>query len=199
LGGKIFYDLLDDWKTSLGGQWYSEDVEASIIIQESHILVATAPNLANRLEKTSGRKPVYPPNAVNSYLCSTRIAVSLPGDFPAGEWHMIYIGALWGDWFDWNLLLQLAKEYPEAAVVVVGDYHGTVSGRSRKLAFPGLETTSLLPAYLSHADVAIVPWIVSPVTQATSPLKVYEYIAMEKPVVAPDIEPLGRNSRCLSS
>jgi hypothetical protein len=36
-----------------------------------------------------------------------------------------------------------------------------------------------------------VPWVVSPVTQATSPLKVYEYIAMQKPVVARDIQPLA--------
>ena len=189
LGGKIIYDLLDDWKTSLGGQWYSEDVEASII-QESQIIVATASNLANRLEEFSGRKPATLPNAVNGYLFNSDRRFPCPSDFPAGEWHMIYVGALWGDWFDWNLLVKLADTYAEAAVVVIGDYQGQCPNAPENLHFLGLKPQTSLPAYLSHADVAIVPWKVSPVTQATSPLKVYEYIAMKKPVVAPDIEPL---------
>lgn len=189
LGGVAFYDLLDDWKTSLGGQWYSEGTEAAII-QESDILVATAPNLAARLEESGGRKPVLLPNAVNSYLFNPERCFHRPDDFPSGQWYMIYVGALWGDWFDWDLLVQLAKHHPEAAVVLIGDYQGQCPNAPANLHFLGLKSQVVLPAYLSHADVAIVPWVVSPVTQATSPLKVYEYIAMEKPVIAPDIEPL---------
>jgi glycosyltransferase involved in cell wall biosynthesis len=189
LGGTVFYDLLDDWKTSLGSEWYSEEIEGKVI-NGSDILVATATNLVERLERTSGRSAVLLPNAVNSYLFNPFRCFPPPDDFPSGRWHMIYIGALWGDWFDWDLLFRLAKEYPEAAVVVIGDYQGQCPDAPPNLHFLGLKSQASLPAYLSYADVAIVPWIVSPVTQATSPLKVYEYIAMEKPVVAPQIEPL---------
>jgi glycosyltransferase involved in cell wall biosynthesis len=189
-GGVIIYDLLDDWKTSLGGHWYSEDTEAKII-HESQVLVATAANLSDRLEDLSGRKPVLLPNAVNSYLFNPERRYPRPVDFPHADWHMIYIGALWGDWFDWDLLVRLARTYPEAAVIVIGDYQGQSPAALSNLHFLGLKPQASLPAYLSHADVAIVPWVVSPVTQATSPLKVYEYIAMQKPVVAPDIQPLA--------
>jgi glycosyltransferase involved in cell wall biosynthesis len=190
MGGKVIYDLLDDWKTSLGSEWYTEDIEANII-QESDILVVTAPNLAARLEEASGRKPILLPNAVNSYMFNPDRCLPRPDDFPQGTWHMIYIGALWGDWFDWDLLVQLANHYPEAALVVIGDYHGQCPEAAHNLHFLGLKSQAGLPAYLAHADVAIIPWKVSPVTQATSPLKVYEYIAMGKPVIVPDIEPLG--------
>jgi hypothetical protein len=44
-----------------------------------------------------------------------------------------------------------------------------------------------LPAYLAYADVAIIPWKVNEITRATSPLKVYEYLAMHRPVVVPDL------------
>jgi hypothetical protein len=40
--------------------------------------------------------------------------------------------------------------------------------------------------------VAIIPWKISPITQATSPLKVFEYLAMGVPVVAPDLNPLRK-------
>jgi hypothetical protein len=38
-------------------------------------------------------------------------------------------------------------------------------------------------------DVALIPWKVNDVTQATSPLKLYEYLAMHRPVVAPLLNP----------
>jgi hypothetical protein len=39
--------------------------------------------------------------------------------------------------------------------------------------------------------VAIVPWKINAVTHATSPLKVYEYLAMRRPVVAPRLDALA--------
>jgi len=53
-----------------------------------------------------------------------------------------------------------------------------------------LKPQTALPAYLAHIDVAIIPWKVNEITQATSPLKLYEYLAMHRPVVVPDLNPL---------
>jgi hypothetical protein len=50
-----------------------------------------------------------------------------------------------------------------------------------------LKAQTELPAYLTYSTVAMVPWKVSPITLAVSPIKVYEYLAMRKPVVAPDL------------
>jgi glycosyltransferase involved in cell wall biosynthesis len=130
------------------------------------------------------------PNAVNSYLFDPSQPYPCPEDFPQASWSIIYIGALWGQWFDWDLLAAIAQSYPQAAVVVIGDYRGQCPDPPANLYFLGLKPQRSLPAYLAHASVAIIPWIVSPITQATSPLKVYEYLAMGKPVVAPDLKPL---------
>ena len=79
---------------------------------------------------------------------------------------------------------------PEAAVIVIGDYHGQCPNPPSNLHFLGLKAQRSLPAYLAHSHVAIIPWVVNPITQATSPLKVYEYLTMRKPVVAPALRPL---------
>src|SRR5260370_24977130 len=47
-----------------------------------------------------------------------------------------------------------------------------------------------LPAYLQHSDVALLPFKNDEIGKYVSPLKVFEYIAMHKPVLAtplPDI------------
>lgn len=188
-GAILIYDLVDAWDTSLGSAWYSAQVERQIIAA-SAVLVATEASLVARLESFSGRPVLFLPNAVNTHLFSPQPDAPLPADFPQAEWSVIYIGALWGEWFDWDLLTQIALRYPDAAVVVVGDYRGQCANPPPNLHFLGLKAQRDLPAYLQHADVAIIPWKVNPITQATSPLKLYEYLAMRKPVVAPDLAPL---------
>ncbi len=188
-GGAVIYDLLDDWNTSLGGDWYSFDIEKQVI-EHSQVLVATEESLLERLEVLSQRPAALLPNAVNSLLFDPNHPHPRPEDFPDGEWAIIYIGALWGEWFDWELLTGIAMAYPQASVVVIGDYRGQCSQPPTNLHFLGLKAQQSLPAYLAHSQVAIIPWVVSPITQATSPLKVYEYLSMRKPVVAPDLTPL---------
>jgi glycosyltransferase involved in cell wall biosynthesis len=187
--GSIIYDLIDDWNTSLGSTWYRKETEQEIIDKADH-LVATASFLAERLQNLSGRSVLLLPNAVNTRLFVPNRPYKRPPDFPRGKWSMIYIGALWGNWFDWDLLIRLSDRYPEAKIVVIGDYRGQCPEKRSNLHFLGLKPQRELPPYLAYSDVAIIPWKVNEVTLSTSPLKVYEYLAMKLPVVAPDLPPL---------
>jgi glycosyltransferase involved in cell wall biosynthesis len=189
LDGVVIYDLLDDWNTSLGGDWYTLKTEQETIAA-SQVLVATEASLLERLEKLSQRPVELLPNAVNSLLFNPHRDHLRPDDVPEGLWSIIYIGALWGSWFDWQLLTDIAQAYPDASLVVIGDYRGQCPHPPANLHFLGLKAQRSLPAYLAHSQVAIIPWEVNAITQATSPLKVYEYLTMRKPVVAPNLRPL---------
>ena len=185
-GVTVVYDLLDDWATSLGADFYSPEVEKEII-DTSHVLVATAQPLKRRLERSSGRTVALIPNAVNTHIFNTEGTYLRPADLPPGDFVICYIGALWGEWFDWSLLRKVAVSYPNATVAVIGDYRGLCPAPPPNLHFLGLKPQSQLPAYLAHCDVAIIPWVIGKITEAVSPLKLYEYLAMGKPVVAPRI------------
>ena len=182
--GIVVYDLLDDWQTSLGGSWYSEAAEMEII-KTSNVLLATAPYLQTRLSNISHRNVSLVPNAVNDALFNPAIEYRKPKDMPEAARILIYIGALWGDWFDWDLLGRLADSDQNAALCIIGDYRGQYNDPAKNIYFLGLKSQTELPAYLYHSDVAIIPWKVNKTTQATSPIKVYEYLAMHLPVVAP--------------
>ncbi|MCL4395173.1 MAG: glycosyltransferase [Chloroflexi bacterium] len=188
-GGIVVYDAMDAWDTSLGGQWYTTGVEQRIAAS-ADVRIATVPSLADRLRRMTGRPVELVPNAVNTALFDPSQNYARPLDLPTAPWTAIYTGALWGEWFDWELLVEIGLRNPQAAVVVIGDYRGQCAGAPSNVHFLGLKPQRDLPAYLAHADVCIIPWKINPITQATSPLKVYEYLAMRRPVVAPDIEPL---------
>lgn len=187
--GVVVYDLLDDWDTALGGKWYAPEIEKQIA-EASDVLVATVPALVDRLRAMTGRDATLLPNAVNTRLFDPTRSYARPADFPSAEWALIYTGALWGEWFDWELLKQIGGAFPRAAVVVIGDYRGQCANAPANVHFLGLKAQKDLPAYLAHSKVAIIPWRANKITDATSPLKVYEYLAMRLPVVAPDIPPL---------
>jgi polysaccharide pyruvyl transferase CsaB len=188
-GGKILYDLIDDWQSSLGSDWYSAEVEKKIIAG-SHVLTATTPLLCERLENIYHRSAIHLPNAVNGRLFNYTSQYDYPFDFPRQKRIIIYTGALWGDWFDWDLLGEMADDHSDDVICMIGDYRGQMKNPPPNLRFLGLQPQNVLPAYLAYSDVAIIPWKVSRITQATSPLKLYEYLAMGCPVIAPDLEPL---------
>jgi glycosyltransferase involved in cell wall biosynthesis len=189
LNAIVIYDLLDAWDTSLGGQWYEPEVEQQII-RSSDLFFATAPGLVEYLTSRTDETVHLVPNAVNSYLFNPQRSHLLPEDFPAGDWAIIYIGALWGEWFDWELLKKIALHYPGASLIVIGDTGNRELSMPGNIHFLGLKSQRDLPAYLHFSQVAIVPWEVNRITQMTSPLKIYEYLAMGRPVVAPMLDQL---------
>jgi glycosyltransferase involved in cell wall biosynthesis len=189
-GGKVAYDLIDDWQTSLGGDWYDKTTEDRII-ERSDVLLASAADLQEYLQLQAKRPVELVQNAVNLHLFKREASYPLPEDMVKGEGTILYIGALWGEWFDWEIVQQVALANPLASVVLIGDYHGQCPFPPLpNMHFLGLKAQRSLPAYLTHADVTIIPFKVSKLTQAVSPLKVFEYLAMGKPVVSTTLREL---------
>jgi len=183
-GGRVVYDLIDDWRTSLGGDWYDAAVETELIAMSDR-LVASAHDLQVYLQDLSGREVGLIQNAVNLNLFDRNRDYAVPADMPQGAPVILYVGALWGEWFDWELLRAIAEANPQANVVLIGDYHGQCPFPPlANMRFLGLKAQRDLPAYLAHAAVTIIPFKDSVLTQAVSPLKVFEYLAMGRPVVS---------------
>jgi GT2 family glycosyltransferase len=99
-----------------------------------------------------------------------------------------YYGAL-AKWFDHDILEQTARLRPDWTFVLVGPNHeGGLSGarvlRCANVVWTGAREYQTLPAYASLFDVAMIPFRINPITTAASPLKLYEYFAAGKPVIA---------------
>ncbi|MFN0123144.1 MAG: glycosyltransferase [Blastocatellia bacterium] len=56
----------------------------------------------------------------------------------------------------------------------------------------GQQAYEKMPQYLWHFDACVIPFVINPVTEATDPVKLYEYLCGGKPVVSvplPELEP----------
>lgn len=113
---------------------------------------------------------------------------------PQGRRILGYYGAI-AEWFDAELVHALAREYSDCLVLLIGNDTAGVAGKLRGLAnvsFTGEVPYARLPYYLHAFDVALLPFKVIPLTLATNPVKVYEYLSAGKPVVAVDLPEIAQ-------
>lgn len=99
-----------------------------------------------------------------------------------------YTGSLTGLRLDADLLLAIARQRPTWSLVLVGpedtDFRLSPLHGLPNVFFLGGKPPEALPAYLSCFDVCINPQVINEVTMGNYPLKIDEYLAMGKPVVA---------------
>jgi glycosyltransferase involved in cell wall biosynthesis len=110
---------------------------------------------------------------------------------------VVYTGGLMG-WKGVDLLIDAARVLPDVSFVIAGGMEQDVL-RLRKYArrvwnvrFDGFQPPDRIPLYLAAADVGVVPNRSRPAISAkyTSPLKVFESMAMGLPLVASDLPSL---------
>jgi GT2 family glycosyltransferase len=98
-----------------------------------------------------------------------------------------YYGAI-ASWFDYDLIRKAARKRPDYQFVLIGpSYDGSLE-RSRieviqNVHWLGPKQYTDLPHYLKYFDVATIPFILNEITDSTSPLKLFEYMAGRKPIV----------------
>ncbi len=192
---RIAYENIDNWETSLGSTVYNEDMLVRLL-KASHVLIGTAKPLASQLEEYLVRyniekKPVlYLANAVDDELFCGLKKLDMPEDLVQGKETLLYYGSLWGEWFDWDMIIGLAKKHPDYAINLIGDYAPIphiVEKCPKNIHFLGLKMQSELPAYLAHIDYSLVPFKPGEISDYVSPLKIFEYIAMYSKVLCTDL------------
>jgi len=106
-----------------------------------------------------------------------------------------YYGAI-ADWFDSDLVSDLAQRRPDWEFILVGSTFSADLRRLSKLPnvfLPGEKHYAEIPSWLGEFDVAIIPFRRSPLTEATNPVKAYEILASGKPLVSvpiPEVQSL---------
>ncbi|MGN6257814.1 MAG: glycosyltransferase [Solirubrobacterales bacterium] len=108
---------------------------------------------------------------------------------------LLYVGTL-DDRLDVEALRAVARAWPNGSVVLVGPLADR-SHLAPALAEPNVVLHDAVPrqqvAALAYAaDACLVPHRRTPLTEAMSPLKLYEYLASGSPTVATDLEPVRR-------
>jgi glycosyltransferase involved in cell wall biosynthesis len=109
-----------------------------------------------------------------------------------------FVGTLF-DFIDYGLLADTARHIPRADFLLLGHVESHPSRVAELFALPNVEHVDAVhrmdvPAHLAGFDVCVAPFRRDAVARSVSPLKIYEYLAMHKPVVCTPMEGLQREA-----
>jgi glycosyltransferase involved in cell wall biosynthesis len=187
---KIYY-CTDDWSAS--GRWWQPEPlvrkREQELVEACDFVIAVSQRLLHKFEQFG--KPVYfLPNAADYDLFSRACLGRVASDIGVLKRPVIgFIGLITPYSFDPNLIIWLAQRHPEWTFVIIGK---PVSGEPNLTALNafsnihmlGFKPLNVLPQYLAGMDVCLIPWPESDWTKSAFSLKLFEYLAAGKPIVA---------------
>jgi GT2 family glycosyltransferase/glycosyltransferase involved in cell wall biosynthesis/SAM-dependent methyltransferase len=189
-GWRVVYDCMDEWANFPGHGPAVLSLEQPLVAQ-ADLTVATARRLYEKLDGCCRRLALVP-NGVDLEHYRRHYGDNA---LLAGVDHPIigYYGAI-ASWVDLALLAALAHRFPAATLVFAGGVFHDVD-LSAIEALPnvrllGQRPYAEMPQLLWHFDLCIIPFLVNEITEATNPVKFYEYLFSGKPVVAPRLTEL---------
>ncbi len=202
----MLYDCMDNWATFPGFS------ERPAFLAAERTLVATADAMTVSGEAIQRRWATVRPdaalarNAADFDFFRAALGTSQTPAAPAPDTIADISGPIAGfigsieEWFDVDLVTRLATERPAVTFVVVGNVTRAQVDALRELPnvrFLGLQPYADMPAYLRRFDVCLVPFIADRLTASMDLVKVYEYLALGKPVVCTPVAEMLRYRRYL--
>jgi teichuronic acid biosynthesis glycosyltransferase TuaH len=185
-GWRTVYDVTDDWLRAPAAPRETarlRNLESLALAAAAEVVVCSA-DLAQ--SRGADRDVTLIPNAVDAALF--RRPQERPDDLPPSP-VAVYVGSLHDSRLDVDLIIDLARSLDTLSVALVGPDSLSRDARERLDAEPrisilGPRPYAVVPAYLQHADVIVVPHLVNPFTESLDPIKAYECLAVGPPTVA---------------
>ncbi len=188
---RIIYDCMDEWENFPRVRSESLALEKELV-QSCDLLVVTAQRLYDKWQ-TYQRQIVLARNAADYQFYATRCRPNkLLGE--VRQPIIGYYGAI-ADWFDIELLAEVARLRPQYTFVLLGgifDVDVSPLQALPNVKLLGQQPYETMPQYLYHFAACIIPFKINPITEATDPVKFYEYLSGGKPVVSvnlPELKP----------
>ena len=196
----ILYEYIDEIHEDIAGRSIDAKLihrHENIIKNEEIICIVSADKLLNDVEKYRSKNLLLVTNGVEVEHFE-KYQNKLPE--PPKEIVEIvalknpiigYYGAL-AKWVDYELIINLAKSRPNYQILLIGwNYDNSVEDyhleNFSNIKVVGPINYSLLPEFAAFFSVSIIPFSVNDVTKSTSPVKLFEYMALGKPIVTTEM------------
>ncbi|EOU1487841.1 glycosyltransferase [Clostridium perfringens] len=196
-GFKIIYEYIDELSDEISGHLpdFVYDRHKNIIEDKSNIAVGSADKLIEEIEEIRGKENVAMITNGVQYdhwqYRSDEVPEKLKDIVSKGNPIIGYFGAL-AKWFDYELLKKVAKERPNYEIVLIGFLYDNSFKDSKideleNVHYLGIVDYKKLNEYSQYFTISTIPFLLNDITESTSPVKLFEYMAMGHPIVTTDM------------
>lgn len=198
MGCRILYEYIDEISDDITGKVpHGTFVRHQALLEDEKVsVVATADKLYNEVISVRGCEV----NCLNSgngvdlkhfrvKTDKSLIPASVRSIIRSNKPIIGYFGAI-ANWFDFELVAYAAKQRKNYEFMMIGPHYGEhdlscleeIKGIPN-LHFVGTIDYKILPHVANSFAVATIPFKLNEITESTSPIKLFEYMAMGKPIV----------------
>jgi len=184
--GLVIFDAIDEPSGEFAD--WAKDLDS--VASQSDIVFTTARKLYDYHQDSHGNVLMCPNGADYKHFNRAQNRFSpKPPDMPDNQKATIgYFGAI-APWIDWELVDYISEHNDNFNFVMIGPLYGEFRGIVSRdnVYYLGRKSYAELPEYLQYFDVCIIPFQLTPMTEACNPIKMYEYLSAGKPIVATDM------------
>ena len=193
---KVVYDCMDDiseFPHNKNNINLSKIVRFNeqALINRSDFLFFSSNHLKNTLKKRYGftKKVSILNNGIDHGILDKFIKKDVKGI--TGHFYDIYYVGTISEWFDFKSLISILEKFQVIRFVLIGPSDVTIPVHER-LLFNGPVDHSELPNSLTNASALIMPFKINDLILSVNPVKLYEYIAVGKPVITCQYEEINK-------
>ncbi len=194
--GRVVYEYIDHIDSAISGGMSEVQLllalKTAAISGQADYLVASSKVLYEELKAMCIEVPsAYVPNGVDvdHFRDARHLETPLPEcyqNFRLRYRKIVgYFGAI-APWLWFDVMTQIADQLQDVGFVYIGPDYGGCGSKlplRNNVLYLGAVDYKVLPAYAMRFDVCLIPFEPGEIAQTTSPLKLYEYFALGKPVV----------------
>lgn len=190
---RVIYEYVDDINPDLISKKKVEEIverHKTLIQDPASYVIATAEKLYENVLEINKKANVR--LISNGADCSTFLPEAQTKDEAYCNWlradkiKVGYYGAL-ANWVDYDLLKKIAQNQ-DFQIILIGVKHDNSLEESGLLAYDNVKyfgkiSYELLAGYANQFDICTIPFVINDITKATSPVKLFEYMSLQKPIV----------------
>lgn len=197
-GFQFIYEYIDHLAPELAG---TDELPQNIVDKYSYAMthedvfvVTTADILMEDVISKRGEKNVVlASNGVDYPFFQTFDEYCFEAEFNCiikkGKPILCYYGAF-ASWFDYELIKKIAATNKYSIVLFGVKYDGSFNenlNSEENIYFLGSREYSKLKYYAAKCDILMIPFLINDITKSTSPVKLFEYMALHKPIITTDM------------
>jgi glycosyltransferase involved in cell wall biosynthesis len=194
------YDCVDDYAEQVGAnarrRRFVAEADAEVA-RRAGLVFATTDGLFERQRRRNVNTHLVPNGADYDHFASVGEGSEAPEALALGRPLVGFAGNLTLEKVDFALLERFTEARPSWTIALVGPADARARPAVERLAsrpnvaWLGPKPYEDLPRYVAAFDVGLIPYRSNAYTRNCSPLKVYEYLAAGKPVVATGVPSLS--------
>ncbi len=166
------------------------------LISRSNLIICSSEYLKYKLKlRYCTLKKIYViNNATNSFKENDyKIKVSVNHQFSELENVFLYIGTI-SSWFDFDSVILMLEKNESANFVLLGPID-VIMPKHPRLHHFGTVNRDSLPFFIDKSIALTMPFLLNELIRSVDPVKIYEYIGSNKPIIATNYTEMAKFSK----